>query len=358
MKQPHWPGSPDEPEHITARRLIEAHDEAAAFYRECLERPEGTSPRDYLRHRRVADALDDPRWTIGYAPRSWTALAQRLRMAGFADNELLRSGLTIATRQGTLVDRFRDRITFGIHNDLGELVAFTARAAPGATGVPKYLNSPATAIYRKSTVLFGLAEQAAQLDNGSIPVVVEGPFDALAVTIASPNHAGIAVCGTAVSPYQADLLSAQTDGKIIVALDPDDPGATASTTIASRLNTAGLGPLLTPRSPLGADLAEVMQSDGPEEVRLRLSNPEPLSGALVRHQLEAHPAWHDNAEARIAALRRAARLLLRIGEPDLATQATQLSRRLQLSQKTVNRELIHAATTRPDQHRPSLTATR
>jgi hypothetical protein len=110
--------------------------------------------------------------------RTWTALPDE------AVAKLLEAGLACRTRRNTLVDRLRDRITFGISNLEGELVGFTARRGPSAPAtVPKYLNSPTTAVYKKGEAPFGLGEQHARIRAGAVPVLVEGPYDVVAVQI-------------------------------------------------------------------------------------------------------------------------------------------------------------------------------
>ena len=145
-------------------------------------------------------------WTTGYAPPGWTALTGHLRSEGFTNQELLDAGLVLTTRRGTIVDRFRDRLTFGIRDAQGDLVGFTGRAAPGAgSDCPKYLNSPRTPIFDKRLLLFGLAEQTDRLTSGHVPVLTEGPLDAIAFT--STDCVGVAVCGTALTDEQRRELA-------------------------------------------------------------------------------------------------------------------------------------------------------
>ena len=119
-----------------------------------------------------------------------------------------------------------------VHDERGSLDGFIGRAHPGAgDGVPKYLNSPETAGYRKGSLLFGLARARQALAHGAVPVIVEGPFDAIAVTLADPSaHAGLAPCGTALTSQQAKLLSQAADlprTGILVAFDADTAGTAA-----------------------------------------------------------------------------------------------------------------------------------
>ena len=124
---------------------------------------------------------------VGYAPASWTGLVDHLRTRGHTDTDLLAAGVAVPARHGRLIDRFRARITFPIHDGLG-VVGFTARDTTGHPDAPKYLNTPASTLYDKSRLLFGTQHlPTGSHDPQTITTVVltEGPWDALAVT-----HAG------------------------------------------------------------------------------------------------------------------------------------------------------------------------
>jgi hypothetical protein len=122
---------------------------------------------------------------------------------------------------------------------VGRAVDDTATDRSGAP-VPKYLNSPETAIYRKSEHLYGLGPDAAQaFAAGATPVLVEGPMDVLAINRAAtrpaggiPGHVGVAPCGTALTVQQVQLLDEVTGGLadrgVVVAFDGDQAGRHAS----------------------------------------------------------------------------------------------------------------------------------
>ncbi len=174
----------------TRRVLLEANEEAASYYRASLLAEVGAGPRRYLTDRGLGTALlqDDTSWTVGYAPAGWTHLRDHLRHLGFTDQTLLDTGLVSITRDGRVIDRFRDRLTFGIRDLQGGLLGFTARAAPQVPDtVPKYLNTPRTLLYDKSRSLFGLGEQTPHLRHGATPVLVEGPLDAIAIDLTNTD---------------------------------------------------------------------------------------------------------------------------------------------------------------------------
>ena len=140
---------PPGPDETTRRVLADAH----AFYTGQLD---GSWAPGYLHARGItAAAIQD--WHIGYAPAGWTTLTEHLRHLGHHDDAIQAAGLAARSSRGTLIDRFRDRIMLPVHDAAGTLAGFTGRARPGAgPDVPKYLNSPETAAYKKSHLLFGL----------------------------------------------------------------------------------------------------------------------------------------------------------------------------------------------------------
>src|SRR5664280_727365 len=104
----------------------------------------------------------------------------------------------LRTRRGTVVDRFRDRLVFPVRDPGGQrVVGFLGRALTEGEDIPKYLNSPGSALYRKGDVLYGLGAEPARraLAGGARPVLVEGPLDAIAVTCAAYAAANFALLG-------------------------------------------------------------------------------------------------------------------------------------------------------------------
>ena len=171
-----------EPDDTIRRILADAH----AFYTGQLA---GSWAPGYVHARGItAAAIQD--WHIGYAPAGWTTLTSHLRRLGHHDDAIQAAGLATRSSRGTLIDRFRDRIMLPVHDTVGMLAGFTGRAPPDAgPDTPKYLNSPQTATYQKSHLLFGLYQARPDLARGAIPVIVEGAFDAIAVSIADPGRA-------------------------------------------------------------------------------------------------------------------------------------------------------------------------
>jgi DNA primase len=328
--------------------LAEANEQAARFFREQLLANSAEGPRSYLEARGFAALLQDTPWTIGYAPAGWTSTRDHLLKQGFSSEVLLAAGLVTTTRKGTTIDRFRDRLTFGIRDLDGSLVGFTARCAPGASDtVPKYLNTSRTALYDKSSTLSGIGEQANNLRDGFNLVLVEGPLDALAVDLVNANHptrlAPLALCGTAITHRHGAIISGLVQGHVIVAFDRDPAGmkaAEATYDVLSHRVTS----LFAPSLPRRSDPAQALALAGPSGLRRHLMQLRPLADSIVDHRIEAWPNLGDNAEARVACLREVTRVVARMTPPDATHQAARLGDLLGLDQETVTRELADAVT--------------
>ncbi len=154
-----------------------------------------------------------------------------------------------------------------VRSPYGAVIAFIGRAATHAgRSVPKYLNSPGTGLYDKGEVLFGLHEGRGTLVLGACPVIVEGPFDAIAVTAACPGrHVGVAPCGTALTVRQVAALSHAGELSatgVRVAFDQDGAGCRAALRSYHLLSplTADIGTVMLPE---GSDPAQILADRGP-----------------------------------------------------------------------------------------------
>jgi DNA primase len=238
--------------------LLEIHERAAHLFRKCLDKPEAARAREYLAGRGLnRDTLEE--FDIGFAPDSGSWLREQLR-GDFTEEVLRESGLfswkeekPSTVRQGkpdadgstatqgfsegdgrkpaiplsALYSRFRNRITFPIHNESGRVIAFTGRTlASDEKAGPKYLNSPETAIYSKSRVLFNLNRAKEAIRALNYTVLVEGQMDCISVYGAGFRNV-IASSGTAFTAAQSGLL-ARFAKQVVVNFDPDAAGAKAT----------------------------------------------------------------------------------------------------------------------------------
>jgi DNA primase len=252
-------GSPAEAREASRRAvLLEIHGRASSFFEEYLRRPDGAHAREYLAGRGLEEDLIRA-FHIGYAPDSGFWLRDRLR-AEFDEDLLRESGLfswkeaarpnrefpgsatdaregNSATAADDKADRapsvaamyakFRNRVMFPISNDAGRVIAFTGRTlSSDEKAGPKYLNSPETAIYSKSRVLFNLDRAKEAIRKLDYAILVEGQMDCISV-YAAGFHNVIASSGTAFTEPQAKLL-ARFSKNVVVNFDPDTAGAKAT----------------------------------------------------------------------------------------------------------------------------------
>jgi DNA primase len=253
--------------------LLEVHERAVAFFQECLRRPEGARAREYLAGRGL-NAEMIKAFRIGYAPDSGFALKDRLK--GEFDEEVLRASGLFSWKEGsqpsavspqpgksldvagqppidsdsapddrpttndrsqpalseakgptTIYSKFRNRVVFPIANETGRVIAFTGRTlSSDEKAGPKYLNSPETAIYSKSRVLFNLDQAKEAMRKLDYAILVEGQMDCISV-YAAGFHNVIASSGTAFTELQARLLS-RFSKNVVVNFDPDTAGAKAT----------------------------------------------------------------------------------------------------------------------------------
>jgi DNA primase len=322
-------------------RLVEAHETADVYFSDVLRSARGQGPRDYLERRNLAAVPGRPDWAVGYAPPGWTTLLGQLRDTGFTDTEILGAGLAVATRRGTLIDRFRDRVVLGIRDDRGDVVGFVGRCPPGLEGrVPKYLNSPHTEIFAKGQLLFGLSEQRNRMALGVTPVVVEGPLDVLAIASLDEAFAAVSACGTALRPAQATRLRAACPGGVVVsAYDGDEAGRRAARTAYSRLSPL-FDSVLSARLPDHEDPASLAAA-APDSLAGSLQSATPLLDDIVDDVLRGYPGL-DNAEARVCALHETTRLLVRLSPRDVSRQVGRVSRKLGIEPSEVTRDLLEA----------------
>jgi DNA primase len=204
--------------------LVEMHREAQSFFVKQIDgTAEGKAARAYLEDRGIDKSVIE-QFGIGYAPSGGDVLLRALRPKYNNEKLLVESGLVSRDQSGRLFDRFRRRITFPISNESGKIVAFGCRAL--GDDQPKYLNSPETPIYSKSTILYHLDRAKDALRRSDFAVLVEGYMDAIGVARAGISNV-VASCGTSLAEPQIKLLARFTR-RVIVNYDPDTAGQTAT----------------------------------------------------------------------------------------------------------------------------------
>lgn len=292
--------------------LYEIVEEAAEAFHQAL----GWTPNradEYLRNRGVDPAIW-PKYGFGYAPDSWDYLLSRLGRK-FAPRKLELAGLALPRKSGEgFYDRFRNRMMVTIHSDNGAVIGFGGRSLDGSD--PKYLNSPESAIFNKSQLLYNLHRAKDHIRKLERAILVEGYFDCITL-----DHAGVpgvvASMGTSLTPGQASLLR-RFAKRVVVAYDGDEAGRNATLRAAPILLAAGLQVEVIDVG-AGADPDTYLREKGLEGLMELLGTAaDVFTFALSR--LAPQPASMSGAE-RSAAVDQIAPLLSAVADPVVRNDA-------------------------------------
>lgn len=216
-------------------RLFQANALAARFFRECLSRDR--SPRDYCARRRlVYETLEA--FQIGWAPDDWSQLASYLTRNGVRTDDAEKAGLIFANRHGDgYTDKFRARLIFPIIDAQERIVAFGGRLIESIEGAPKYLNSPETPVFSKSSTLYALNRARKAIQSADRVLVVEGYMDAVACHQAGIDNV-VATLGTSLTEKHVDILRRYTRN-VTLCFDADAAGERAALRAADLFRAAG-----------------------------------------------------------------------------------------------------------------------
>lgn len=246
-------------------RLLALHAEAAAwFHRQLMKSQSATHARDYLKSRGISVETAKT-WQLGYAPDSWDALLGHLRERRFSTEEIVLGGLGSSKdvdggAHGHIYSRFRDRLMFPIHNDYGEVVAFSGRVLQADSGGAKYVNSPETPLFTKGRMLFGLDKTKRDLIEKNAAIVCEGQIDLITAFEAGVRNV-IAPQGTAFTVDQARLLKRYVE-TVLLCFDSDTAGKKAADRSLPALFSQGLLVRIV-SLPQGDDPDSLIQREGP-----------------------------------------------------------------------------------------------
>ncbi|WP_328747343.1 DNA primase [Streptomyces sp. NBC_00285] len=292
-------------------RLVEAHKIAADWYMEQLAtNAEADAGRQFLAERGF-DQAAAAHFSVGYSPQGWDHLTRFLRGKGFTDKELLLSGLSQEGRRGP-IDRFRGRLMWPIRDIGGEVVGFGARKLYEADNGPKYLNTPDTAIYKKSQVLYGIDLAKKDIAKVSRAVVVEGYTDVMACHLAGVTTA-IATCGTAFGGDHIKilrrLLMDNGSARVIFTFDGDSAGQKAALR-AFEDDQKFAAETYIAIAPDGMDPCELRLAKGDEAVADLVEPRTPLFEFALRQIVVRYDL--DTPAGRAAALDEAAPIVARI----------------------------------------------
>jgi DNA primase len=378
-------------------QLMEVHEQAVAFFQECLRRPEGARAREYLKGRGLDDSTI-AQFRIGYAPDSGFLLRDRLKGefseevlresglfswkqedglrvtgSGLQENQPVQSGSpkpdaprsegvpSLSGRSldgqggppdsggsrkpeaGSMYSKFRNRVMFPIASEPGKIIAFTGRTlSTDEKSGPKYLNSPETAVYSKSRVLFNLNLAKEWIRKFEYAILVEGQMDCISVYAAGFQNV-IASSGTAFTELQARLLG-RFSKHVVVNFDPDTAGAKATERTLGLLVEEGFEiKVLTLDQGFDPDL--YVRRKGSQAYSSALKHSQKYFDYLIERARAQFPP--RNADAKVKAvnylLPHIQRIPSRIVRDELAHEIAQ---KLQIDSAVLRQELRHTAATR------------
>lgn len=299
-------------------RLVAANAAAAEFYAQALESDEAAPARQYLTDRSF-DAEAARRFGCGFAPSGWDSLTKHLQRKGFEFKELEAAGLARQGRRGP-IDRFHRRLLWPIRSAASEVIGFGARRLFDDDPMEaKYVNTPETLLYKKSSVMFGIDLAKRDIAKGHQAVVVEGYTDVMAMHLAGVTTA-VASCGTAFGDeHLAMLRRLMMDdsffrGELIYVFDGDEAGkAAALKAFDGEQNLAGQSFVAV--APDGMDPCDLRLKSGDGALRDLVARRTPLFEFAIRTALAEMDL--DSAEGRVAALRRCVPMVGQIKDPTL-----------------------------------------
>jgi DNA primase len=333
-------------------RLIEANRLAQEFYAGQLLTPEAQVARQFLTERGFDGAAAET-FGIGFAPRDGEALLQHLRQKGFREEEVVAAGLVAVGRSA--YDRFRGRLLWPIREASGDVIGFGARRIFDDDRIDaKYLNTPETALYKKSQVLYGIDLARRDIAKASQAVVVEGYTDVMACHLSGVPTA-VATCGTAFGDDHARVLRRflldheEFRGEVIFTFDGDAAGQKAAIR-AFEGDQNFVSQTYVAVEPTGLDPCDLRLQQGDAAVRELVARRVPLYRFVLTNILGKYDL--DRADGRVDALRESARLVSSIRDRSKVDAfAREVAGMIGVEVEEARSEVRRAASRRPD-HRP------
>lgn len=339
-----------EQEDATQARLRQINEDTAVYWHHVLGNTQkGQIGRDYVARRKLNAATIET-WQLGYAPDDWSDLLRYLTdRKGYELDELETAGLIIKREGGGYYDRFRNRLMFPIRNAKGEIVGFGGRAL--GDDHAKYMNSPETPLFHKSSVLYGIDLARDPIRREDAVVLVEGYVDVLMAHQHGFSNV-VAPMGTALTSDQVGIIKKLTKN-VYLALDADAAGANATLkglqTLRDTMDTTVV-PVPTPHGyirwereldgvikiialPQGRDPDDVIQAN-PDEWRALVATALPL----MDYYLEQRTNGLDlrSAKGRSEAVERLAPLVGALSNPvERAHYNQQLAKKVGIEERVI-----------------------
>jgi DNA primase len=296
--------------------LLSINKAASDFFQSQLKTEEGQAARDFLVARGFElESIAD--FQVGYAPKGWQNLSNHLVDLGYKLEDQALAGLLSKGEKGHY-DRFRGRVMWPIRDANSQVVGFGARKLYQDDQGPKYLNTPETPVYHKSTVLYGLDLARKEIVTKRQVVVVEGYTDVMACHLAGEKTA-VATCGTAFGEEHIKLINrllgqSTEPASVVFTFDPDAAGEKAALRVYGDANKFNALTFVA-SGPAGLDPSDLRQQQGDSAVVEMLKNRKPLFEFVIQHRLSQFSL--EGIDSRVAAARAAAPVVAEIVDPAL-----------------------------------------
>ncbi len=292
-----------ESEEKTALRvkLLALHREVAQWWHQLLLRNTlAEDARAYLKKRGLNSDVAKG-WLIGYAPADPGMYREFMREKGFKESLLVQGGIYSPREEGNPEaggrPRFKHRVMFPIRNDHGDVIAFSGRILDVDSSPAKYMNSPATPIFSKSEVFFGLDKSKRAIHKAQSAIICEGQIDMIVCYEHGVENI-VAPLGTAFTPEHARLLKRHTE-QVVICYDADNAGYKAAQSCFTELSKEGLF-VRVATLPKGDDPDSLIQRDGVEALKSHLEKAKDYTDWLI--DLRLPTVDPDNLQQRMKLL--------------------------------------------------------
>ncbi|MBI4855656.1 MAG: DNA primase [Acetobacterium woodii] len=320
----------------TKKRLYELHRESANYYYKILKtnRP----ALEYLIKRGISQETIRE-FGLGYATEEWSRLTDFLKTKGFSAEEMLDSGLVLASENKRHYDRFRSRIMFPIVNPRGQIVGFGGRLMANGTNGPKYLNSPETPIFSKSYELYNLNRCKNFMEDGRL-FIVEGYMDVISLYEKGIKNT-VAALGTAFTPFHGKILERYAS-EVIIAFDGDSAGISATEKAMNILKKTSLNVKIL-NLPVNEDPDSFVQKYGNEGFNNFVSK----ALTIVEYELELLKRNNDltQTDGRLRYGNEAIKILKQLETSvEIDYYSKMVARETGINQEVIRREVIRSKT--------------
>ncbi|MGI9558269.1 MAG: DNA primase [Thermodesulfobacteriota bacterium] len=302
--------------------LFDMNKAVCGFFRKSLESQarESRKALEYLTGRGVTPEAAE-KFQLGYAPAAAASIPDFIKEGGFSAPRALEAGLLSRGERGTTYGKFRSRLIFPILSPDSKVLGFGGRTLE-RDGVPKYLNSSESAVYRKRRSLYGLHMTRQDIKKSGVCVLVEGYFDLLSVYGAGVKNVAASL-GTSLTRDQVGIIKRYAED-VVILYDGDRAGVDSSFTAGEVFLSGGVVPRIA-RPPEGVDPDQFARENGAEALRALIDSAPPLTEVLMR---DVSSALAENRMSQSAAAKRLMSVVPVMGNsPEIGPYVREVSRR-------------------------------